>query len=77
MMVDKYAAKKYVVNKIGEVYIIPALDVWINFDDIDFGKLPNSFVLKCTHDSGGTIICKDKSALDTITTNRKIEHCLK
>ena len=33
----------------------------ILFDEIDFEKLPNQFVIKCTHDSGGVVICKDKS----------------
>lgn len=52
-MVDKYEAKRYVADIIGEEYIIPTLGVWDKFDDIDFDKLPNQFVLKCTHDSGG------------------------
>lgn len=77
MMVDKYAAKQYVASKIGDEYIIPTLGVWTKFDDIDFDKLPNKFVLKCTHDSGGLVICKDKSALDIAAAKRKIEHCLK
>lgn len=49
-MVDKYAVKKYVADIIGEEYIIPTLGVWNHFDEIDFKKLPNQFVLKCTHD---------------------------
>lgn len=77
MMVDKYAAKQYVSSKIGDEYIIPTLGVWTKFDDIDFDKLPNKFVLKCTHDSGGLVICKDKSTLDIAAAKRKIEHCLK
>ena len=64
-MVDKYAVKKYVADKIGEQYIIPTLGVWSNPDDIDFDKLPDQFVLKCTHNSGlGMYICRDKSKLD-------------
>lgn len=76
-MVDKYEAKKYVANLIGEKYIIPTLGVWDEFDDIDFDKLPNQFVLKCTHDSGGLVICKDKSKLDIEAAKRKINKCLK
>ena len=60
-MVDKYEVKKYVEDKIGKQYIIPTLGVWDRFEDIDFDKLPNKFVLKCTHDSGGVVICKDKN----------------
>ena len=59
-MVDKYEAKKYVADRIGEEYIIPTLGVWEHFDEIDFDTLPNQFVLKCTHDSGGLVIVRDK-----------------
>ena len=64
MMVDKYAVRAYVAEKIGEEYLIPLLGVWNDPDEIDFEALPNQFVMKCNHDSGGVIICKDKSKLD-------------
>ncbi|WP_418417348.1 ATP-grasp fold amidoligase family protein [Blautia sp.] len=76
-MVDKYEAKEYVANKIGEKYIIPTLGVWDSFDEIDFNKLPNQFVLKCTHDSGGLVICRDKNLLDMNTARKKIVKSLK
>ncbi len=76
-LVDKYAVKQYIAEKIGEEYIIPTLGVWDRFDDIDFDKLPNRFVLKCTHDSGGLVICKDKSKLDIPAAKKKIEKSLK
>ena len=76
-MVDKYEAKKYVADIIGEEYIIPTLGVWDKFDEIDFSKLPNQFVIKCTHDSGGVVICEDKNKLNLRKTKRKIEKCLK
>lgn len=72
-MVDKFAVKKYVADRIGEQYIIPTLGVWDRFEDIDFDKLPNQFVLKCTHDSGGLAICKDKSKFDFQAAKRKIK----
>ena len=75
-LVDKYAVKKYVADKIGEEYIIPTLGVWNSFDEIDFNSLPNQFVLKCTHDSGGLVICKDKSKLDIQAAKAKIERSL-
>lgn len=77
VMVDKYAVKEYVAKRIGEQYIIPTLGVWERFEDIDFDKLPDQFVLKCTHDSGGLIICKDKAKLDLSKAKAKIEKCLK
>ena len=76
-MVDKYEVKKYVADIIGEEYIIPTYGVWDSFDKIEFETLPNQFVLKCTHDSGGIYICKDKSKLDLIAAKKKIEKCLK
>jgi len=76
-MVDKYEAKKYVADLIGEDKIIKCLGVWEKFDDIDFDKLPERFVLKCTHDSGGLVICKDKSKLDKAAARKKINKSLK
>ena len=76
-MVDKYEAKKFIADTIGEEYIIPTLGVWDKFDDIDFDILPDQFVLKCTHDSGGLVICRDKSKLDIAAAKKKIESCLK
>jgi hypothetical protein len=63
-LVDKYKVREYVEQKIGKEYLVPLLGVWNNFDEIDFNKLPNQFVLKCTHDSGGVQICKDKEKFD-------------
>lgn len=68
-MVDKCEAKKYVASIIGEEYIIPTLGVYNSFDEINFDELPNQFVLKCTHNSGGLIICRDKQKLN-ITESR-------
>ena len=76
-MVDKYEAKEYVGRLIGEKYIIPTLGVWEKFDEIDFESLPNQFVLKCTHDSGGLIICKDKQKFDKTLAKEQIEKSLK
>ncbi len=76
-MVDKYEAKKYVADAIGEEHIIPTLGVWDQFEDIDFDALPNQFVLKCTHDSAGLVICEDKSKLDISKARKKINRSLK
>lgn len=75
-MVDKYAVKKYIADKIGPEYIIPTLGVWDKFDEIDFKSLPNQFVLKCTHDSGGLVVCQDKAKLDMAAARKKIEKSL-
>lgn len=76
-LVDKYAVKQYVEERIGKEYLIPTIGVWDRFGDIDFEKLPQQFVLKCTHDSGGLVICKDKSKLDVQKARDTITKCLK
>lgn len=76
-MVDKYEAKQYVAKKIGDEYIIPTLGVWDKVSDINFDALPDQFVLKCTHDSGGLVICPDKSKLDIDEAKKKLAHSLK
>lgn len=76
-MVDKYEVKKIIGDKIGEQYVIPTFGVWDSFDEIDFSSLPEQFVLKCTHDSGGLVICKDKSCFDFNYARKKISKCLK
>lgn len=77
-MVDKAQSKSYITSILGtNEYSIETLGVWDKFDDIDFNALPNQFVLKCTHDSGGIVICKDKTSLDMIKAKRTIENGLK
>lgn len=76
-LVDKYEVRKYIANSIGEDYLIPLIGVYDSFDEIDFDVLPNEFVLKCTHDSGGVVICTDKSKLKIAAAKRKINDCLK
>lgn len=63
-LVDKYAVKKWVADKIGKEYVIPTLAIYDNEGQIDLNTLPNQFVLKCTHDSGSVVICKDKRTFD-------------
>ena len=76
-MVDKYEVKQYVKAKIGDKYVIPTYGVWNCFEDIDFEMLPNQFVLKTTHDSGGVVICKDKKSFDIKLAQRKINKSLR
>lgn len=74
--VDKQKVKDKVKELIGEDKIIPTLAVYASVDDIDFDKLPNQFVLKCTHDSGSVVVCKDKSQLDIDKVKSKLRQCL-
>lgn len=76
-MVDKYAVKEYIAERIGQEYVIPLLGVWNRVEDIDFDSLPQRFVLKTTHDSGGIFVCKDKARLDVTEAKRTLQYFLK
>lgn len=75
-MVDKYEVKSYVARRIGSEYVIPTIAIGDSFDEIDFNVLPNSFVIKCTHDSGSAVICKDKETIDNEAVRAKLSICL-
>ena len=75
-LVDKFEVKSYISGLIGDKYVIPTYGVWDGFDEIDFDELPEQFVLKCTHDSGGLVICKDKALLDIASARKKITKSL-
>lgn len=64
-IVDKYEVRSYVAGKIGNEYLIPLVGgPWNSFDEIDFDALPEQFVLKCTHDSGGVAVCSNRKNFD-------------
>lgn len=74
--VDKNSAKRLVGEKIGFDHIIPTLGVYESFDEIDFNALPDKFILKCTHDSGSVVICRDKESFDRNMARRKLTKSL-
>ncbi len=71
-LADKYLVREWIKERIGEVYLIPLLGVYDKFEEIDFAKLPNQFVIKCNHGSGYNIIVKDKTKLNKKDTRNKI-----
>lgn len=75
-LVDKYEVRKYIAEKIGGEYLIPLLGIWSDPDEIDCSKLPNQFVLKCTHDSNSVVICRNKNKFDFENAKEKLHSCL-
>jgi len=75
-LADKWMVKQIVADIIGKEYVIPLIGVWNRADEIDFSNLPDSFVLKCNHDSGSVVICKDKSMFDIESAKNKLNSCL-
>lgn len=75
-LADKYLVREWVKEKIGEEYLIPLLGVWDKFDDIDFDKLPDQFVLKANHGSGWNIIVTDKKQFNRVEAKKKFDRWL-
>lgn len=63
-IVDKNDVRYYVKDKIGEQYLTKKYGLFNKYEEIDISKLPKSFVVKCTHDSGNVYICDDKNKMD-------------
>lgn len=76
IMADKYAVKSYVAGLIGKEYVVENYGVWNRWEDIDFSSLPNEFVLKGTHDSGGAFVCRDKKTFDFQRAEKKLRNNL-
>jgi len=77
VMADKIKAKEYVGRVLGEEYIIPTLGIWDCYEKIDFDALPDKFVLKTNHDSGGVVVCSNKAKLDKKKARIKLTKSLK
>ncbi|WP_270661586.1 ATP-grasp fold amidoligase family protein [Thomasclavelia ramosa] len=56
---DKIAVREWVEEKIGKKYLIPEIGIYDSFEEIIKNDLPNSFVIKCNHDSGSTTVVRD------------------
>jgi len=77
-IVDKYAVRDYIKEKLGEEYLIPLIGVWEKAEDIDFDVLPNKFALKCNHNSGlGMCICRDKTKINKEKIIKELKKGLK
>lgn len=71
---DKWAARSYVAGKGLENILVPAYGgVFSSETQIDFGKLPNKFVLKATHGCRMNYVCEDKATMD-MSACRKLMH---
>ncbi len=61
---DKYEVRKYIESLGLKDILTECYGVWDKAIDIDFDRLPEKFVLKCTHDCGSTVIIRDKSKMN-------------
>jgi len=76
-VVDKYEVREYISKTIGEEYLIPLLGVWDSAEEIEYDNLPDKFVLKCNHNSGGVIVCRDKEKFNKKNSTKLLTRLLK
>lgn len=70
---DKYSMRQY-ISKLGWGHLLPGLiGVYTKSSEIDFDKLPDKFVLKCTHGCGFNIICRNKQEFDINQARVKLD----
>lgn len=62
-LVDKYAVRAYVKEKVGEKYLNELLAVYDRVGEVDFSKLPDRFVIKGVHGCHFNLIVSDRSQL--------------
>ena len=70
---DKIAVREWITERIGSEYLIPLIGVYDSFDEIDFDALPDSFVIKCNHDSQSVTLVKDKRTIKRELLKRKYD----
>lgn len=77
-LVDKYEVKHFVAERAGEKYVIKTLGLWDSPEEIEWDKLPQSFVLKTTHGGGnsGVAICKEKSRANKENIVKKLRESM-
>lgn len=70
-------ARDYLKSLGLDKYLIKSFGVFDHFEDIDFDKLPNQFVMKCTHACAFNYICHDKASIDKEVLKKKFNKWLK
>ena len=75
-LADKYEVRDYVRECGLEEILIPQFGLWNNMDEVEFDKLPSSFILKPTHGSGDVVVVRDKATADIEGIKAKIQEDL-
>ena len=74
---DKYRMRSYISSKGLDKYLPECYGFWENPDYIDFGKLPNQFVLKANNGCATVMIVRDKNKINEIKVKKKLKKWLK
>lgn len=74
---DKYKVREYIEKRGFKDLLVPLLGLWERAEDIDFGMLPEQFVLKCNHGCAYNIICEDRVTWDKRHAVKRLGQWLK
>jgi len=74
---DKYEVRSYVEERIGSEYLTKIYGIYNTPNEINFEKMPDKYVLKTTHDSGGCIIINDKTIINQTRIKKKLYKYMK
>lgn len=74
---DKYEVRRYVESKGLSEFLVPLIGCYSSADEIDFGSLPNQFVLKATFGCQMNLICEDKDKLDVSLAYKTVNGWIK
>lgn len=75
--VDKYEVREFIKEKGCENLLIKNYGVWDKFEDINFDKLPQKFILKLTNGSSFNYICLNKTKKEIRKMKRRFKMWLK
>jgi hypothetical protein len=73
---DKLAVRDFIAARVGAHRLVPLLQVARRFEELDLAALPRAFVLKASHDSGSTLIVRDRATFDPAAARRRLHAAL-
>ncbi len=77
LLADKLRAREFAAARIGAAYLPRLLMVCDRFEEIDFDRLPDRFVIKANHGAHWVLFVEDKAALDRNAARRTVNRWLK
>ncbi|MFI3323805.1 MAG: ATP-grasp fold amidoligase family protein [Rikenellaceae bacterium] len=75
-LADKHAVREYVESRGLSSILVGSYGVWDDAHQIDFEKLPESFIIKPTNGCAKYMIVRDKSTLDLASTRDRVNSWL-
>lgn len=75
-LADKYAVREFVKERVGDDLLVGLYGKWDAVGDINWEKLPKSFVMKTNNGCGTVLLVNDKRMLNHPETEKKLDSWL-